>query len=99
MLLPPAPAKDNAVGSGSRAASSEDEVPPTTADPTEVVSVWDLAKVVVRRHAKRNHKRTLKAEIIRDLKRAITWRHKWSYDYDDAERIDNAENGNSPLLP
>ena len=64
-----------------------------------MVSVWDLAKVVVRRHVKKNHRRTLKAEIIRDLKRAITWRHKWSYDYDDGERIENAEKGNSPLLP
>ena len=63
------------------------------------MSVWDLAKVVVRRHATKHHKRSLKSEIIRDLKRAISWRHKWSYDYDDDERIDNASKGNSPLLP
>ena len=44
-------------------------------------------------------KRSLKSEIIRDLKRAIKWRHSWSYKFDGAERIDNAAKGNSPLLP
>ena len=38
------------------------------------MSVWDLAKVVVRRHATKNHKRSLKSEIIRDLKGLTSYR-------------------------
>ena len=63
--------------------------------------MWELAKVIGRNVAAskgHNHNRSLKKEIHRDLRRAIKWRHAWSFEYTDKKRSDLCNQGNSPLI-